>query len=140
MRIGTQVPIFNALLTPRHLVIHQRLIFILVILGHAVASSPFRFHLHCPFLICLLAFSPNALRLSRRCRPALHTILMHRAECLGNTKYQNHQPLLRKLGMVDEIGIDGILEIAALVVWEQDIDSLRAWVTAVGSEFRTGFR
>jgi hypothetical protein len=43
---------------------------------------------------------------------------MHRAKRIGHTQYQDHQPLLWELGMVDQIGIDGILEITALVVWK----------------------
>lgn len=119
MRIRAQVPILDTFLTPRDLVIHQGLILlILLILRDAMGSPPFRFHLHGPFLVCLLAFSPNTLRLSCRCRPTLHSILMHRAKRICNTEYQDHQPLLWELGMVDEIGIDGILEITALVVWK----------------------
>jgi hypothetical protein len=41
--------------------------------------------------------------------------------------------------VVDKIGIDGILEITALIVWKQNIDSLGTCVSAVGSEFRAGF-
>lgn len=83
-----------------------------------MASPPFGFHLHGPFVVCLLAFSPNSLHLSRRRRAVLHPILMHRAQRIGNTEYQDHQPLLGELGMVDQIGINSVLEITALVVWE----------------------
>lgn len=41
--------------------------------------------------------------------------------------------------MVDEVRIDGILQIAALVVREQDVDGLGASVAAVGAEFGAGF-
>ena len=42
--------------------------------------------------------------------------------------------------MVNEIGVNSILQIAALVVWEEDVDGLGTWVAAIRSEFRAGFR
>lgn len=41
--------------------------------------------------------------------------------------------------MVDQVCIDGILQVAALVVWEEDVDGLRPWIAAVRSELGAGF-
>lgn len=38
--------------------------------------------------------------------------------------------------MVDEIGIDGILEVSALVVRQEDVDGLGAGIAAIVAEFR----
>lgn len=40
--------------------------------------------------------------------------------------------------MIDQICINGILQVAALIVREQDVDGLGAWITAIGSELRAG--
>lgn len=39
--------------------------------------------------------------------------------------------------MIDQVGIDRILEIASLVVWQKDVDRFRAGVTTVGAKLRT---
>jgi hypothetical protein len=44
--------------------------------------------------------------------------LVHGLERIGDAKHQHHQPLLRELVVVDQVGVDGILEIASLVIGE----------------------
>jgi hypothetical protein len=139
VRIRTQISILNSLLALSHLVIHQRLVLFILILRRAVTSPPLRLHLHRPFGVCLFAFPPDTLRLSCRRRTTLHAVLVHRAKRIRDTKYQYHQPLLGELGVVDEIGVDGILQITPLVVGKENIDGLGAWIAAIGSEFGAGF-
>ena len=59
---------------------------------------------------------------------------MHRLHRVGDAKHQNHETLLREAGVVDEIRIDGILQVSALVVGQQHVDGLGAGITAVGAE------
>jgi hypothetical protein len=41
--------------------------------------------------------------------------------------------------MVDQVGVNGVLEVTALVVREEDVDGLRACVAPIGTKFGTGF-
>lgn len=41
--------------------------------------------------------------------------------------------------MIDQIGIDGILQVAALVVREEDVDGFGTRIAAIGAEFGARF-
>lgn len=137
MRIGTQVAILNSFLAACHLIIHQRFLLLIVVI--ATARAPLRFHPHRPFLIGVLALLPDRLRRARRSSAALDPILVHGPERMGDTQHQHHQPLLGKPGVVDQIGVDGILEVSTLVVGQQNVDRLRSGVSAIVAELRPRF-
>ena len=65
---------------------------------------------------------------------------MHRPYSLTGSLEQAKHLLLGEVGAVYRVRINGILEVASLVVWQQNIDCFRAGFAAVGSKFRSRFR
>ena len=56
---------------------------------------------------------------------------MHGLECSRDTEEQHHQPPFRELSVIDQIRIDGVLEIPSPVVREQYVDRLAAGIRLV---------
>lgn len=80
----------------------------------------------------LPALSPRDVGI-RPVRPHRHPLLpsgpvagvdMHVAQPPAHAEEQLHQPPLGKAGVVDEVGVDHVLQVAALVVGEQHVDDL----------------
>ena len=55
---------------------------------------------------------------------------MHSAERLAHAEEEHHELALRKAGVVDQVGVDHVLQIAAAVVRQQDVDGLGGLVGA----------
>ena len=55
---------------------------------------------------------------------------MHSPQGFADSEEQNHEPPLGEARVVDEVGVDHILEIAAAVVWEQNVYGLSIFVGA----------
>lgn len=140
MRIRAQVAILDSFLTSRDLVVHQRLI-LLVVLIHLLAGASLRFrHSHGDLRVRVFALSSDSLRFAGGAGAALHSVLMHRSQGRGDPQHQHHESLFGKSGMIDQVGVDGILQVSTLVVGQQDVDGLRAGVASVRSEFGARLR
>lgn len=59
--------------------------------------------------------------------------VVHGLEGAGYTEDEGEQMALGKGGVVDEVGVDGVLEVAALVVGQQDVDGLAVAAIAGGT-------
>ena len=63
---------------------------------------------------------------------ALHRrpVAVHSPECLADAQEEHHEAALGEVGVVDEVGVDNVLEVAAAVVGEEDVDGLGLLVGA----------
>jgi hypothetical protein len=98
-----------------------------------IAVPPAWAHLHAlgSLGVRSLRISPDFLRLAlgaRTAGSALDLVLVHGLERFAHTQEEHHQSPLRELCVVDQIRIDHVLEVAATVVWEEDVDGLRRCV------------
>lgn len=73
-------------------------------------------------IVCLVA------HLHALCRRRV--VVVHGAQCLADAEKQIHEVPLGEFGVVDEVGVDHILEVAAAVVRQQDIDSFGGFISA----------
>jgi hypothetical protein len=101
----------------------------LLVVFVVVAVPPAGAHLHALGSLGIrpLRVSPDLLRLALAARAAgsaLDLVLVHGLERPAHAQEEHHQSPLRELCVVDQIRIDHVLEVAAAVVWEEDVDGL----------------
>ena len=60
--------------------------------------------------------------------------LVHRLERLADAEEEEHELLLGEAGVVDEVGVDHVLQVATAVVREEDVDRLAARVAALAGD------
>lgn len=135
--VRPELAVLDALLAPGDLVVHQRLLF------HGISVIRLRTHpplRPCPLqrLVGFLGLPPHRVGFPGRGGVAFDAVLVHGLERLGDAQHQLHELLLGEAGVVDEVGVDGILQVPALVVGQDDVDGLGAGVVAVGAELGAG--
>lgn len=60
-------------------------------------------------------------------------ILVHGPQRLAHAQEQHHQVALGEAAVVDEVGVDHVLQVAAAVVRQQDVDGLAGVVAAAAA-------
>lgn len=96
----------------------------------ALSNLVFRFHQRS--LLLAFFFVLGALATARRAiilvlAAHLHplgrrgAVVVHGPEGLADTEEEHHEAFLGELGVVDEVGIDHVLEVAAAVIRQQDV-------------------
>ncbi|RBQ97994.1 hypothetical protein VDGD_20141 [Verticillium dahliae] len=63
-------------------------------------------------------------------------VVVHGAQGAADAEEEEHEAALGKGGVVDGVGVDEVLEVAALVVGQQDVDCLGAGVVAAAAALR----
>jgi hypothetical protein len=100
---------------------------VIVVVVLAVASA--RAHLHG---LCSLGISPRSVPTDLfriaialcAAGPALYFVLVHSLEGLADAEEQGHEAALGELCVVDEVGVDEVLQVTAAVVGQEDVDGL----------------
>lgn len=118
MRIRPYLSLRHPLLTPRDLILHQRLILHVLLIPFRTSIPP-PSRLPYRVLVSFRRLSPHPPRLLQRlsaARRPFDSVLMHRFQRARHPQEQDHQPPLRELGMINEIGIDGILQVPPSIV------------------------
>lgn len=60
-------------------------------------------------------------------------ILVHRTQSLAHAQEQHHQMALGEVSVVDEVGIDHVLQVSTAIVRQQDVDGLAGIVAAAAA-------
>lgn len=101
-----------------------------------------------PLLLALLlvlgpprpaAGSAGLVLLSPHLHP-LHWALVnvHGPQRLAHAEEEDHEPALGEAGVVDEVGVDHVLQVAPAVVGQQDVDGLVGLVAAAAADVAAG--
>jgi hypothetical protein len=126
----------NPLLRHSNLRLLQQTLSLLLVVVIMLAMLPARPHLHalCSRGIRARRLPPHLLGLilaARAPRPALNLILVHSLERPAHAQEQHHEPPLGELCVVDQVCVDHVLQVAAAVVRQQDVDCFRGRIGLV---------
>jgi hypothetical protein len=109
------------------------LVVVIVVAVLAVARA--HFHALGGLGVCARCFSPDFLRFvfaACSAGAAFDFILVHGLERFAYAEEEHHEPPLGELGVVDEVRVDHVLQIAAPVVGKQDVYGFGGGVGLVG--------
>jgi hypothetical protein len=117
--------------------LQQTLCFLLIVVVMLVVFSA-RAHFHgfrgCGLGVRARSFAPYFLRFlltPAAAGAALDFVLVHGLERLAHAEEQHHEPALGELCVVDEVRVDHVLQVAAAVVWQEDVDGFRGRIGLV---------
>ena len=74
---------------------------------------------------------PRSLARLGSARRGVDAILVHGLERARDAQEQDHEPPLREAGVVDEVGVDGVLQVAAPIVRQDDVHRLASGIRLV---------
>jgi hypothetical protein len=129
MRICAYLPWRNTILTSRDLTtsLHKRFLGFVFVTADFPRSFPVRSRRFLPYSTRLRSTCLSAVR-------ACHLVLMHSLQRFAHSQKQLHQPLLRELGVIDQIRIDHVLQVPSSVVRQKYVDRLCAWIRLVACD------
>lgn len=142
VRVSSEFALAYSLLRLRHLSRHQR-----QVLFSGFLFCSLRDHLpplpllaftrsHCGISVRVRRFLSHHSRFAF-CTPGLsskspgHPVLMHPFQRPGYAQHQLDKPPFWKLGVIDQIRIDRILQVSSPVVWQQDVHRFATAATRV---------